>query len=458
MISRNFCPECGKPLNNELENCASCGTPIPYETVVPSSAKSNHQRSYKDKTPKIKKKPKPLKNKFGFISWILLLLGAGIGLYALTTPAGSVKILDIYSWDLWMYGYNVVFESGVGLDVFWVGNEDILFVAVASTLFVIIGNVSAIIGAFSQMIKGSHKSYVSIVAPVILFGSPIFFLAGYEILMFLGTGESFWSLIPPAFGVYGQFLAALIMLPAFFITMNSEKYSKPLEKDLHQEKVYGMLKTLLGTKFLLEGEKNSLRNELEVISLRLKGVTSLKKKIGLLNMETQDYIHREDDESQQALNFFQQALELSSDLNQEVSIFDLNLAKKIIEQQDREIALNYLSEISDHTTILLGEMLQALTSGRRTSNLLGRRNSESKAPLYKSTSQRSDETNVSENWKEKIKPISKDSSSRFPPISELLQAKSSSKFTEESKSSDTDEKSEDQSELREEQEEESQKE
>ena len=274
------------------------------------------------------KKPKPLKKKFGFSSWILLLLGSAVGLYALTTPVGSVKILDIYSWDLWMYVFNVVFDSEVGLDVFWVMNEDILFVSVISTLFVIIGNVTAIISAFSLIISGAHKTYLSIIAPIILFGTPIFFLAGIEVLMFFGTGESFWSLIPPAFGVYGQFLAALIMLPAYFITMNSEKYIKPLEKDLHQEKVYDMLKTLLDTKFLLEGEKNSLKNELEVISLRLKGVTSLKKKIGLLNMATQDYIHHEEQESQEALKFFQQALELSSDFNQEVSIFDLNLVKK----------------------------------------------------------------------------------------------------------------------------------
>ena len=457
MNSRNFCPECGNPLNNELENCPICGTLISIESMDHPSVQSDQQSAQKNLTPQIKKKPKPSKNKLGFLSWILLLIGSGVGLYALTTPAGSVKILDLYSWDLWMYGYNVVFESGVGLEVFWVMNEDILFVAVISTLFVIIGNVSAIVSAVSLIKGGAHKTYLSIIAPIILFGSAIFFLAGYEVLMFFGTGESFWSLVPPAFGVYGQFLAALIMLPAYFITMNSEKYIKPLEKDLHQEKVYDMLKTLLDTKFLIEGEKNSLRNELEVISLRLKGVTSLKKKIGLLNMEMQDYIHHEEHKFQEALNFFQQALELSSDVNQEVSIFDLNLAKKIIKQQDREIALYYLNNISEHTTILLGELLQALTSGRRTSKLIERRNSGSKVPLYKSTSQRPNETNMSKNWKEKIKPLSKDTSRTFPPISELIQGKSSSKFTEELKSSDTDEKSEGQSELREEQEEESQK-
>jgi len=215
-----------------------------------------------------------------------------------------------------------------------------------------------------------------------------------------------------------------------------------------------MIKVILETKFLLESEKNILKNELEVISLRLKGVTSLKKKIGLLNMETQDYIHHEGQESQEALKFFQQALELSSNLNQEVSIFDLNLAKKIIEQQDREIRLNYLNKISGHTTLLLGEILQALTSGRRISEVIERRNSGSKVPLHESPSQPSTETNISNNLQERIKPASKDSSQRFPPISELMKQKLSSDSTDELKISD-DEKSNEKIEHREEQEEES---
>jgi len=454
MSSHNFCPECGKPLNDELENCTSCGTQIPNEPLDHLNAQSTQQTTKKDLTPRIRKKPKPLKKKLGFFSWILLLIGSGVGLYALTTPAGSVKILDLYSWDMWMYGYNVVFESGVGLEVFWVKNEEILFVSLASTIFVIIGNVSAITGGISLIIRGPHKSNVAIVAPIMLFGSAVFFLAGVEILMFIGMEESFWSLINPGFGIYGQFLAALLMIPAFFISRNSEKYIEPLEKDLHQQKVYDMIKVILETKFLLESEKNILKNELEVISLRLKGVTSLKKKIGLLNMETQDYIHHEGQESQEALKFFQQALELSSNLNQEVSIFDLNLAKKIIEQQDREIRLNYLNKISGHTTLLLGEILQALTSGRRISEVIERRNSGSKVPLHESPSQPSTETNISNNLQERIKPASKDSSQRFPPISELMKQKLSSDSTDELKISD-DEKSNEKIEHREEQEEES---
>ncbi|MHA2281731.1 MAG: hypothetical protein ACXAC5_12865 [Promethearchaeota archaeon] len=457
MSSRNFCPECGNPLNNELENCPHCGTSIPNESVDSPSVKSDHQKVYKEITPRIKKKPKSLKNRFGFLSWILLLLGSAFGLYALTTPAGSVKILDLYSWDLWMYGYNVIFESGVGLEVFWVRNENFLFVSVISTVLVIIGNVSAIVGAFSQMIKKAHKSYIPIIASVILFGSPLFFLAGYEVLMSFGTGESFWSLINPGFAVYGQFLAALIILPAFFITKNSEEYIKPLEKDLHQEKVYNMLKSLLETKFLLESEKNNFENELEVISLRLKGVASLKKTIGISNMESPDNIHQEEDDSQEAISFFQQALELSSDVNQEVSIFDLDIAKKIIKLQDREIVLKYLDRISGHTTILLGELLQALTSGRKPRKVVESPNSKTKIHRLESTSKQPDKTNISSNLRQKNESLSKDSSKRFPSISELIQAQSSSQIKEEPKISDEDEKSDTEKGLKEEQKEESQK-
>lgn len=361
MKSHNFCHECGKPLNSDLINCPNCGTPVIYKPINHSRSLSEQKGIEKDTIPQVTKITKPLIKKLGFFSWILLLLGSAIGLYALSTPAGSVKIADIYSWDMWMFGYNRVFESGVGVDVFWTMNENLLFVSIASTIFVIIGNIAAIVSAGSLIIKGVHTTYVALIAPIVLIGSVLFYLAGYQVLMFFGTGESFWSLISPAFAIYGQFLAAAFMVSGFFIARGSSKYSEPLEKEVHQEKVYNMLKRLVESKFLLESEKERLNNELEVISLRLKGVAFLQSKIEFLPTENLDKILLEETEYEEGLKFFQQAFELSSISQQEISKTDLNLVKKIFEQQDKRIALHYLNEISDHTTILIGDIFKRLS-------------------------------------------------------------------------------------------------
>ncbi|MFX0038353.1 MAG: zinc ribbon domain-containing protein [Promethearchaeota archaeon] len=361
MKSHNFCHECGASLNKDMKNCPNCGEPIIKELIEPLRPLSNQKPIEKDRIPITKKRKKPLVKKLGFFSWILLLIGSAIGFYALTTPAGSVRVSDIYSWDMWMFGYNRVVDMGV-LDVFWVGNEELLTVSIVSTVFVIIGNIVAIISAGSLIIRGIHTTYAAIAAPIILAGSALFYLGGYQVLMFFGTGESFWSLMNPAFAVYGQFAAAAFMAGGFFIARGASKYSEPLKKEFHQEKVFNMLKTIVETKFLVPSERDQLNKELDVISLRLKGVVFLKKKIEMLTSVKPTNIQLEETQFDEGLKYFQEALELSSSTQLEISKKDIELAKKVLEQQDEDIALFYLKEISDHTTILIGDIFKRLST------------------------------------------------------------------------------------------------
>lgn len=361
MKSYNFCPECGKSLENDSNICPNCGFKIISELKEHASTINEQIRREPVLIPKITQKAKPLKKRMGFLSWILLIIGAIIGLYALFTPAGTIKVGDIFSWDMWMFGYNRVYDWEVGLDTFWTLNEDLLGVSIVSTIFVIVGNILAVVSAGSLIIKGNHTSYLAIIAPVILIGSALFYLAAYQVLMFFSTGESFWSLINPSFAIWGQFLAAVIMVSGFFISRSSPEYIKPLDKELHQEKVYNMLKTIIKTKNLQEHEKSNLEKELELISLRLKGVALLKRKIESLIREKQVYMRLEESEYEEALKYFQHALDLSSTSQYEILKNDLYLVNKIIEQQDTRIALNYLEEISNHTTILLGEILKKIS-------------------------------------------------------------------------------------------------
>lgn len=142
------------------------------------------------------------------------------------------------------------------------------------------------------------------------------------------------------------------------------KKKTPMKKKMgFLVKVYNMLKSLIESKFLSESEKERLNHELEVISLRLKGVAFLQTRIdssrrGRLRRGIK--ILLEETDYEEGLKFFQQAFELSSISQQEISKADLNLVKKIFEQQDKRIALQYLNEISDHTKILIGEIFKIL--------------------------------------------------------------------------------------------------
>jgi hypothetical protein len=361
MKIHNYCTECGKPINNILNKCPYCGADVDIDTIAKDRSLEGQKSIETGIIPHTGKRKTPTIKKFGFFSWILLLIGSTIGLYCLSTPAGSIRIGDTYSWDMWMFGYNIIFESGVGYDIFWTVNQDLLTVSLTSTTFVIIGNVAAIVSAVLLIKNRVTTMGGAMVAPLVLIGSSLFYLGGYQVLMFFGTGESFWSLMNPAFAVYGQFLAAGIMILGFLIARGASKYAEPVEKEVHQEKVFNMLKKIVESKPLIGNEKERLNKELEVISFRLKGTALLQKKIEILNEERPEKILSEETELKQGLKLFEQALELSSNSQLEISEIDLNLVKVIVEQQDISRALHYLNEISDHTTILIGEVLKRLS-------------------------------------------------------------------------------------------------
>lgn len=367
MRSHRFCPACGKPLNKGLTHCPNCGEPIIYESMDHSRGITSPKGTIIPRTTQTAEKTKPFKYKLGFFSWILLLLGGVIGLYALFTPTGSIHLGDLYSWDMWMFGYNRIYDWEVGLDVFWTMNVDLLAISLFSTLVVIIGNILSIVSAGTLIVKGIHISYLAIIAPILLIGCTLFYLAGYEVLMFFATEESFWSLMNPGFAIFGQFLAAFFMVLGFFIARSSSKYSKPLEKkvqlekEVYQEIVYNLVKKIIETKFLLENEKSQLNNELEIISLRLKGVKILKRKVESLDHKKQHFGTLNQHEYEETLKLFQQASDLSSIQQQNISKADVYLASKILEERDKNKALNYLNEISDHTTILLGDIFKKMS-------------------------------------------------------------------------------------------------
>ena len=332
-----YCPECGNPLKPEdMKFCPNCKTLIEKEPIY-------------QPTKNLKVKKRVWRNS----SSLLLLMGSIIGILCIFTPAGSVHIPGLLSWDMWMIGYNVVFESGVGTDIFWPGNSELFAFSVTSSIFVILGNILAIIGIIRIMMKKDLAYILVGAAAVMLAGATLFYLISYEVYSWIFFGDTFWGILSPWFGIYGQFIAAGIMVPAFFLARKASEYSDPLEKEEHQQKMYDILKTIIETKPLPETVKLRLKDELEVISLRLKGVANLQGNIMELNFENQNRIGLDD-----SLSYFQQALELSSSSQQNISKIDLQLVEQIVEEQDKVKALRIIKEISAHTTVLLGDILK----------------------------------------------------------------------------------------------------
>ncbi len=332
-----YCPECGNPLKPEdMKFCPNCKTLIETEPIY-------------QPTTNIKAKKKVWRNS----SSLLLLMGSIIGIICFFTPAGSVHLAGLFSWDMWMIGYNVVFELGVGTDIFWTGNSELFAFSITSSIFVVLGNILAIIGIIRILMKKDYAYILAGVATAMLAGSTLFYLISYEVYSWIFFEDTFWGLLSPWFGIYGQFIAAGFMVPAFFLARKASEYSDPLEKEEHQQKMYNMLKTIIETKPLPEREKTRLKNELEVISLRLKGVADLQGKIMKLNPDNQNRISLDE-----PLSYFQQALELSSSSQQNISKIDLQLVEQILEEQDKFKALRIIKEISAHTTVLLGEIVK----------------------------------------------------------------------------------------------------
>ena len=338
-MNPKFCPKCGIPLKFEdMKFCLNCGAQIGIEP-----------------NPQVNRNIKTKKKKWVNLSWVLLLIGSLIGILALFTPTGSFNYEGLLSWDMWMFGYNITYDYEVGTDIFWTMNRYLLTFSIVTTIFIVIGNLIGIVGVV-RLIKKKESAYLLPgVGSVMLIGFILFYLISYEVYFAIFIGETFWGLLFPAFGVYGQLIAAGFMVPAFFLARKASQYSDPLDKELHQEKLYDMLKTIIENKYLPESEKTKLQNDLEVISLRLKGAASLQKTLTNLIPESQDRLDLDE-----TSNYFQQAFELSSSTQKNISKIDLQLIEQMIEEQDKDKAIRYLSEISSHTTLFLGEIVKIL--------------------------------------------------------------------------------------------------
>ncbi|MFW9823195.1 MAG: zinc-ribbon domain-containing protein, partial [Candidatus Thorarchaeota archaeon] len=357
MIRYNYCPECGTSLSKEEKACPKCGARV--DNQYANQILSPSKKAIPDRYPPLEysRKRRSTVKKWGHLGWVFLLIGGGIGLYALFTPAGSINLNGLLSWDMWMFGYNKTYDWETGWDNFWTLNNELLGISVGSTIFVIIGNILAIASAGYQIKRGIHKSYLGIAGPVVAVGATLVYLAGYEIMFNIYMGESFWSVLPPAFGVYGQFLAALFMVLGFIIARSASKYQILKEKHENKMKLYLMLRMFIETGTVSEDEKEKLSSILKILELRFKGISLLENKIEDYSSKRNGSSYLEPMEFGEAIECFQQAMDLSPEHIITFSKRDLDLASRIILGYDSKTNLDYLNEIKSHTDFFLTELL-----------------------------------------------------------------------------------------------------
>ncbi|MFX1457459.1 MAG: hypothetical protein ACFFDB_18990 [Promethearchaeota archaeon] len=412
MAKYHFCGECGNPLTEEDQiSCPKCGSLL--------------EPAHDTKTLlKIKTK----KNLWANFSWILLLFGSTIGLLSLFTPAARINLAGLYKWDMWMFGYNIVYDWEVGVEIFWTQNEDLFGIAMGSTIFIIIGNIISIVGAGSLIRKKDYGSILSIVSPIILFVATLFFIIANEIYSQIYIEVSFWELFSPGLAIIGQFLALGLMFIGFLITRIASRYTLPKRIDEYQEKVYQMMKKQADMQAKLGTINQEMLNKLEVISLRFKSIDILYQKLELLASKEQFYRSFDDFGFQNALGYMERTVELSPNQATNLSKIDLELAAKIIVEQDLKRAINYFKEIKRHTSLLLSEIL-INPSYRRILSKDGSLNSRikhqwtlsySELMKLKSTSNLVTNSEKIKSDTENLEKSSQVDSQKFPPISELM--------------------------------------
>ncbi|MFW9822562.1 MAG: hypothetical protein ACFFE4_06490, partial [Candidatus Thorarchaeota archaeon] len=272
-----------------------------------------------------------------------------------------------------------------------------------------------------------------------LFAATLFFIIGYEIYSQIYIEESFWALFTPGLAIIGQFLAAGLMFVGFLITRIASKYTLPKKIDDYQEKVYQMMKTQTDMQAKLGNINPEMLNKLEIISLRFKSIDILYQKLELLASKEQFYRSFDDFAFQNALRYMEKTVELSQIQPINFSKIDLDLAAKIIVEQDLKRAINYFKEIKRHTSLLLSEFLISPRYSRipsKDGSFRSRINQQrtlsySELMKLKSTSNQATNSEKVKADAENLEKFSPVDSNRFPSISKLMkQLDNSSKSDE----------------------------
>lgn len=300
------------------------------------------------------------------ISRILCFVAGIIGLLGLVTPAAYVKIsvsgITHLSWDSWMFGFHNSYDYESGRDIFWTGDLEFLMIQLAITIIVIILNIFALVEATGIRKNHIDEQIFSIISPIGLVIAMIAYIVFFEIWVWAMVGVSFWSLLSLGFAIISQFIASGLMFIGFFI---KTKLVKSREKeDLIQIQKYMVPKMFIETYFS-ENEKNKWIHKLEIVKLHQNGINILKRKVESLATKKYKDEPPKTPEYEKAIENFLKAVDLTPKQPVNYSKIDLDLAYKIIREEDKKKALEYLNEIRRDTAQMLGQINKHIRNWRK---------------------------------------------------------------------------------------------
>jgi len=284
---------------------------------------------------------------------VFSFIGGIIGLLAVFTPASYTVIslygINILSWYMWMFGFHYYNDIVDATDLFMTGDRFLLEIQVITTAIVIVFNVIVLIKATKFRTPTSRHSFFSARSAIALFLAMIFYILVFEIWGQLSVGVSFWAVQSLGFGVIGQFVASGVMLIGHFLSKKSSRFMAPIESELDQEEIY-------------KTSDSFLDNNLEIIRLHQKGIILLEKKVEFLISKQNESEILEKIEYEKAIEYFQEAVDLSPNQPINYSKINLDLAYKIIgEEDDKKRALDWLDEIKENTDRIRHETLWYLS-------------------------------------------------------------------------------------------------
>jgi len=220
-----YCIECGRSLDSDWNVCPDCGTPIYTGTSDDLIQNSTFQTipHYQQKVPVDQgKRPIEIINEY---IWVLYLIAGIVGLLAILTPAGAYQLtyfgVVIESWNMWIYGYNVLYDYMGGNLAFWTDMPIPFYLSIATTLTILIIGSSIIISALRLRKRDIKTSGFILGCGIFLILTAVAYIVIFHIYTLLYSGNSIWNLLTPSFGLIGQFISGILIIIGHIIIRKS---------------------------------------------------------------------------------------------------------------------------------------------------------------------------------------------------------------------------------------------
>jgi hypothetical protein len=217
----NFCIECGRELSPDWNVCPDCGTKVFKVPAKVSYSQSDPSMAQKYPPPLSIKQEKTTIEIVNQYIWILSLIAGIMGLLAILAPAGVYQYtyfgMVVESWNMWMFGYNVLYDYSAGYLTFWTDMPVPYSLSIITTIIIVITSIMII--GFSIRLKNKEVKSSGLIlgAGIILIITAVAYIIVFHIYTSSFSGYSIWTLMFPGFGLIGQFISGVLIIIGYIV-------------------------------------------------------------------------------------------------------------------------------------------------------------------------------------------------------------------------------------------------